>query len=1193
MKKDSTVNTFQDGLIMDLNPLLTPNTALTNCLNGTIVTFNGNENVLQNDMGNGRVETAYLPEGYVPVGTAELGGIIYIVSYNPLKDKCQIGCFPSPERNITSDEIKSNTNNSIDTGKFRNDKNEITTTEYKVELLPDNTKLNPGDQYSIYATNKGITNNFDCLSFIGNTNHTMDNYEKENCPYNNENSQIYKNVEIHVVSISDDGKITYLDDTVKWFENTFKIGTDENKKLLPADYYIKEVEGDKNETINNDIENYRSLISTAYNTFNSKTSGKLALLFKLNVIDTFSATWSINNILDITNSEYDQQATITLEMNYTSKHSTINLSNIESNVEIGESVGVYYIKDGHIISKIDNPEVFEINYDDIDTNKQGKKPIKKISKYNFQYNKNKESKVKYTLTPCMNFGKLAYLNKGFTIRLDKIGSGDMNVTGWRYFSISNDVTIDLGLETYPKKGDTVTGVELVFYDPSNTVKVNVEGNVEEKDAVQLLSELKTNEDYIKGIDNSIETIDDKSGYSGNIQHKIYLNDDTYPRNCLFLVDILIIVENKDGKEYHHNPRFLYTCGIFNNKYYEVDDFNELNIDEFIKPEAIVTTKKNTLDDTKTWLPSEAEVSELCQKTLASNATDIEKTEYGYQTMSVQKTTIDGEIEYDSKIVDKNWSELFKYDYKYNKIGHSVNYKDDDPKADTNVDDYTECVKRIYSHKTSENPPAKLVVGSSAANNLYEDYFDVEHNTNTNAIKVKGALYSRMNAKVEEKTVHSEKYLRPVLLNMSDLYKLNLRTYKDSTDNTTIGFKYKYGMYTGDYGKGDPFYLEGYKWEKLKNSKAESDPSYWEANDGEWSTIESYRSPKSDFTKDGLFSKQWNQIGAYKNFFNEWMEEDKNPFAIWFFNYDNKSGAMQKWRDCSNFIENSNGLNYVAMIRTDKTFIPFTYLMKAKDIYNYKDDLNKYRRHSCNELVKVIVSLLCNLYYIVNEPTDMKAPTVTNINYLNDYIVNLNINLTFNISKVKVRTKGGQYYSLTNSNNETHTNIYSNSFPIVVFNFKEHPFVINTNKLYNYYTSHNTNNVNCIAKTLTGDIAINQEMQPGVVYVDSSENMNFTKFEKTSNLKEYIWLRDIIISDDNKLKKSEYSHSINYKLLHCLKISDQNDLYAEYSEITTRTGHMYAAEPDHKSTFFSIIFTGGTDIPVYRYQHQYVNTQKLD
>jgi hypothetical protein len=38
-------------------------------------------------MGNARVETAYLPDGYMPVGTCEFGGIIYIVSYNPLEDK--------------------------------------------------------------------------------------------------------------------------------------------------------------------------------------------------------------------------------------------------------------------------------------------------------------------------------------------------------------------------------------------------------------------------------------------------------------------------------------------------------------------------------------------------------------------------------------------------------------------------------------------------------------------------------------------------------------------------------------------------------------------------------------------------------------------------------------------------------------------------------------------------------------------------------------------------------------------------------------------------------------------------------------------------------------------------------------------------------------------------------------------------
>lgn len=1165
MKKDSTVNTFQDGLIMDLNPLLTPNTALTNCLNGTIVTFNGNENVLQNDMGNGRVETAYLPEGYVPVGTAELGGIIYIVSYNPLKDKCQIGCFPSPERNITSDEIKSNANNSIDTGKFRNDKNEITTTEYKVELLPDNTKLNPGDQYSIYATGNGITNNFDCLSFIGNINHTMDNYEKENCPYNNENSQIYKNVEIHVVSISDDGKITYLDDTVKWFENTFKIGTDENKKLLPADYYIKEVEGDKNETINNDIENYRSLISTAYNTFNSKTSGKLALLFKLNVIDTFSATWSINNILDITNSEYDQQATITLEMNYTSKHSTINLSNIESNVEIGESVGVYYIKDGHIISKIDNPEVFEINYDDIDTNKQGKKPIKKISKYNFQYNKNKESKVKYTLTPCMNFGKLAYLNKGFTIRLDKIGSGDMNVTGWRYFSTSNDVTIDLGLETYPKKGDTVTGVELVFYDPSNTIKVNVEGNVEEKDAVQLLSELGTDKNYIDNVDKSIEIIDDKSGYSGNIQHKIYLNDDTYPRNCLFLVDILIIVENKDGKEYHHNPRFLYTCGIFNSKYYEEDDFDNLNIAEFISPEAVITTKKNTLDNTKTKIPTEADISNLLQTPFNENDSDSDKEEYYYKTMSVQKTTIDGEIEYDSKIVDKNWSELFEYYYGQPKVEYSVDYKDDDPKANTEKDKYTDCVKKIYSNELPGDFPEPLIVGSKDNNGEYKDYFDIYGKSNV--IKVYGVLYSRMNAKVENKTVHADKYLRPVLLKATDseLSKLSLRKYENDKKHE-IGFRYKYGMYTGDHGGGDSFYLECHKWEKTGND-------YWDEING-WNLKDKYRSPDGDFNKDGSFTTTWKSSYTYRTVFNDWMESDHNLFTIWFFNYNDQKKDIQKWMDSRNIMNNDNR-NYAIMVRTNDVFVPITYFTKATGS-SYAGVL------ACDNLVRIIISLFCHLYYLVNDGIDITAPVVTNINYLNDYIVNLNINLVFNISGAEVFTKSGEY-DLSKPSNKNYKNIYikneqNSDFPSPIGKIKPHSFFIKNDKLYKYYKSHQSDRTNCIVQTLTGPMILNQNVDSNAVYIDYSHKNNYSDsiFKKISDLgnSTRVTISAINVENDD-LQKTNLDYDIYTDFLKCLKV-ENGKLYAESYNLVTDTGIMKTAEPSRKGTHFNITFKGGSD-----------------
>ena len=88
-------------MVKDLNPLTTPNSVLTDVLNGTMITFNGNEFVLQNDMGNGIVERAKLSPGFLPLGVKEYGGIIYVASYNPDTQECEVGSFPSPERDIT------------------------------------------------------------------------------------------------------------------------------------------------------------------------------------------------------------------------------------------------------------------------------------------------------------------------------------------------------------------------------------------------------------------------------------------------------------------------------------------------------------------------------------------------------------------------------------------------------------------------------------------------------------------------------------------------------------------------------------------------------------------------------------------------------------------------------------------------------------------------------------------------------------------------------------------------------------------------------------------------------------------------------------------------------------------------------------------------------------------------------------
>jgi hypothetical protein len=81
-------NTFVKGLNLDYNPITITSDTLVNCLNGTIRTLNGNEGILQNDMGNCKVDRAYLPAGYIPVGIKEYGGIVYVASKNVLNEAC-------------------------------------------------------------------------------------------------------------------------------------------------------------------------------------------------------------------------------------------------------------------------------------------------------------------------------------------------------------------------------------------------------------------------------------------------------------------------------------------------------------------------------------------------------------------------------------------------------------------------------------------------------------------------------------------------------------------------------------------------------------------------------------------------------------------------------------------------------------------------------------------------------------------------------------------------------------------------------------------------------------------------------------------------------------------------------------------------------------------------------------------------
>ncbi len=77
--RQETTNTFDKGLNKDLNPIVTPNEVLTDCLNGTFITFNGDELVLQNDAGNTKIPIKWderLSTEYVEGGSYNSGVIV-------------------------------------------------------------------------------------------------------------------------------------------------------------------------------------------------------------------------------------------------------------------------------------------------------------------------------------------------------------------------------------------------------------------------------------------------------------------------------------------------------------------------------------------------------------------------------------------------------------------------------------------------------------------------------------------------------------------------------------------------------------------------------------------------------------------------------------------------------------------------------------------------------------------------------------------------------------------------------------------------------------------------------------------------------------------------------------------------------------------------------------------------------------
>lgn len=638
MIKKDTSNTFE-GLMMDLNPIQTPNSVLTNALNATIITYNGNELVLQNDIGNGRVETAYLPEGYVPLGTTQLGGIIYIVSYNPLTDKCQIGSFPSPERNITSDELGNGSKKEINTSQFYSVGNYVT--KNTIRAILHDKELHSGDKFAVFS--EDISKITDKLSAYNSKEPDVNDLPRQ--------------LKLYLASIQDNGRIVILKDLTWYTDN-------DNPKEQGYGYYIKNstIRLDKGKL---DLNEYRDLVKSNYSVFNSKVAGKLAVVVKLETIDTYSisldfkitgnetdkiayiysySNWTYENEFEESRGKVnpigihclveDPKKKIDNEVNTDYKafkgsgetekapnlidlYTQINVEEGKDSQEDQDSEGTIEFEDGSTLPyfKVD------INGNSIYRKNDGSDEdyLKYLCErsYAIDYEPTTDGtrgeiisdKVKFTLMPAMEFGYLDYLKTDIEVDFAKLGTGITELNEYRYYVEDQYLTLSYGFESYPEIGKKVKGVTFKFFELSRTNVNQIVNWSDSKKFLKIKTGESSSEDF--GPDTKegrvLLTAYEKSpSILGHFSQRIYFKGATpqldeensteswegIEKDKCYIVKITINYNDEEKRIYY---RLLYTNSVFNSAYYEdgKEDYNDLYLEDYLKANYTVTNPELT------------------------------------------------------------------------------------------------------------------------------------------------------------------------------------------------------------------------------------------------------------------------------------------------------------------------------------------------------------------------------------------------------------------------------------------------------------------------------------------------------------------------------------------------------------------------------------------------------------------------
>lgn len=679
-------NTFNEGMVLDNHPLMTPNTVLTDALNATLVTMNGNEMVLQNDMGNARVENAKLPPGYIPIGMKEYGGIIYIACYNPLTNKGQIGCFPSPQRQKTATQISEITPTfkfpDVTYIKEENDEEwyKINSLLTKCEIFPKGTIIRSGDKFSVGLPISSMfgTDNIDSTgeNFISNYDNVENGLVKT--PMN----RMYT---FGVATLDNNGQLRDITNQLKRYKGGQQVqfsNIDSDLYKFNYGYWQNEMSTeDKDGLVSSELMDQTN-VQSKLNTYNSKLFGRLFLYAKYNTVQSIGVSVTgykklddnntINNPIYTghTDSDYsdvelpliqnqkylqiDSKILLLIYVNYKYNcpdgSKSLNSKNL---VEPLEGYKYYFDKSNQNIIRgiqfiINNNSIYNLPFSiPNDYNKNynlgyGYPLYDKITNiYSFSQvytlPLNTTDKISWTAYPVtyfydngLKFGEIPDESVSGELNPDNINSGKMELNAWRYYVNNDRVLLTWGFESYPRENDVISEVSFSFYDVAyNTLK----WKFFTKERVSYNGEFNENFD----ISNFIS---DSSNY----------NTSVIP-NKLFYVDI----SWKYNSQERHTYRWMLITGLYNPSYYGNSEYPTIkDYDSFLDC-------YYTLDNTNYIYNSKAqpEYFPVCTETNVS-------------VVDEQNTPIIAEIISDKKDY-KGWKEAKKQDDIKDKLRIPSNY----------------------------------------------------------------------------------------------------------------------------------------------------------------------------------------------------------------------------------------------------------------------------------------------------------------------------------------------------------------------------------------------------------------------------------------------------------------------------------------------------------------------------------------